>query len=46
MVIFAKVTENECINHRHLRDNERVQPVRCSAMTEEAKGLPLIFRQN
>jgi len=37
MAIFAEITENECINDRHLRDNE---PVQCSEMTEVAKGLP------
>jgi len=25
MAIFAEVTENECINHGHLRDNKYIQ---------------------
>jgi len=41
MAVFAEVTENECINARH-RHNEYIQ-FQCSAMTEVAKVLPLIF---
>jgi len=39
-VIFAEVTENECIDDRHLRD--KVHPVWWSAKV--AKGLPFIFQ--
>jgi len=33
MAIFAKVIKNECINERHMRDNE-YDPLRSSPMTE------------
>jgi len=42
MAIFTEVTENECVNDRHLRDNEYIQ---FGAHNDRSnQGLPLIFR--
>jgi len=38
MALFADVTKNECINVQ-----QRVHPVQCSAMTELANELLVIF---
>jgi len=39
MVIFTDVTENKCIDDRHLRDNEYMQfSAQQSAVTEVAKA--------